>query len=160
MEVRVEKEELFRLITKEYSDDIKYEIKRFLRKSTMEGHLYEDLYQESLMLLYTRLDTYDPSLSSLRTYTVRTTNIACLRYRSDYFKMRTAPDFVFEDEISDRPGDVGTILDNLGIKGQDKSILTDRINGYTLVEISERHDVSVNKIYRIMDNTKEIIENN
>lgn len=159
MIIKVDKQELYNMIIEIYADDIKYEITRFMRSSTMEDHLYEDLHQEALILLFTRLDKYDPSLSGLRTFTVRTAEIACLRYRTGYFKLRTAPDFVLEEESGYDSTTVSSLLGDLGIEGKDKLIILDRIGGYTLLEISAKHDVSVNTVYRLMNEVKEIMEN-
>lgn len=149
--IEMRKDMAYELIIKEFSTDIECTIRSFLKKSTMPSHLFEDIYQESLILLFTRLDKYDSELSGMRTFTVRTTEIACLRFRHSYFKLSTSPDFVMEQEGSGEHESIETILENIGVKGRDRDILIDRVEGYTLLEISSRHDISVNRIYELID---------
>lgn len=157
--IKMPKDIAFEMIIQEYSDDIKFTILSFIRKSTMPEHLYEDLHQEALLLLFTRLDRYDPSLSGIRTFTVRTTEIACLRFRQDYYKLATVPTYILEQEDGGSNDSIKTILDNLGVKGRDQAILQDRVDGFTLLEISAKHDISVNRIYELVERVGELISN-
>lgn len=144
-------------IIEKYERDIEITVRAFIKKSTMPFHLFEDMLQEALLLIYTRLDTYNPELSGVRTYTLQSTRIACLRYRHDYFKLTTAPDYIMEAEDSGESDDIYTILENMGIRGKDRDIIADRVEGYTLLEISAKHDISVNRIYELMDEVGEIL---
>lgn len=145
----------FKLMVSEYMEDIDYNIHRLVTGSSMPPHLKEDIKQETLILLYERLATYDPSKSSLRTFIVRTTEIAFVRFRSSYFEMTTAPDFVIEQEEDTQYFDAEMEMRELGICKTHRDILMDKIAGYTFLEISERNDVSVRRIYEALEEVKD-----
>lgn len=156
--VKIKLDTALMLILTGYEDDIKNTIHHFVKKHSMPEHLKEDLFQETVLLLMKNLPNYNYKMSGMRTFIVNATKIACLRYRTYYFDMRTTNNEFIEDFIEDTYVDYEYVLEGYGLTDLETNVILDRAYGKTLTEISIERDISVRKIYEILDKYKEMYE--
>lgn len=115
-------------------------INEFIRDSSMPRDLDEDLMQEALILLHSKIGEYDQDKKSLKGYVRMVTKHACLRYRRNYFSFVTADEgswdmvpYSYSDELKE----VQEILTRIDISSLHKEVVMLLYAGHNQESIAE-----------------------
>lgn len=132
-------------------------INNFVKSSNMPFSHTDDIFQEACLRLYEKLPTYEPSLSSMKTFVTSNTEIICMRYRRDYFK-----DTTMELDDNEHPADspytaVTELVDHYVSTDFNKKIIYQKLYGYTQQEIAKEFDISQSTVSRILNDFKDYL---
>lgn len=131
----------------EFDDTITRTVSHFIKESGMPYHTWEDMVQEARLLIIEGIPKYDPDKSSPVTYISNLTRIACLRYRTYYYKLVTPFDAESEEEYVVTKGrGLQDFLDRLDTTELQDRILTDYSRGMNYVELSNKYNMSRRQI--------------
>lgn len=115
-------------------------INEFIRDSSMPKDLADDLMQEALILLFTKIGDYDQDKKSLKGYVRMVTKHACLRYRRTYFSFVTADEGSWDMvpcSYSDELKEVQEILSKVEVSALHKEVVMLLYAGHNQESIAE-----------------------
>lgn len=131
----------------EHNDTITRTVSHFIKESGMPYHTWEDMVQEARLLILESIHKYDSSKSSSTTYVSNLTRIACLRYRTYYYKLITPFDAESEEKYVITKGrGIQDFLDKLDTTELQDRILTDYSKGMNYEELSKKYKISRRQI--------------
>lgn len=140
----------FEQLLLEYRKLMWHIINEFVKTNRIPFDHADDIFQEASMRLYEKFKTYDPACSGPRTFVANTTNIACLRYRREYFRLAGVE---LEEEI---PAGVSSydkmdeIIETYPTTALNRKIIYHKLYGYTQQEIAKEFNISQSTVSRIL----------
>lgn len=141
----------------EHNDTITRTVSHFIKESGMPYHTWEDMVQEARLLILESIHKYDSSKSSPTTYVSNLTRIACLRYRTYYYKLITPFDAESEEKYVITKGrGLQDFLDKLDTTELQDRILTDYSKGMNYEELSKKYKISRRQISNNINDFKRI----
>ena len=143
-----------------YRDLIWHIINRFVISSNIPYHNTDDIYQEVCLRLFQKLPTYNPGLSSMKTFVASNTDIVCLRYRREYFKNEEAWIDSIESVAATQTSEtMFNLVEHSSLTDFDKQIVVGKLLGYTQQEIARKYAISQSTVSRILSRFRdELIE--
>lgn len=148
----------FEQLLEEYKPFIWHIINDAIRKSGMPSNHADDIFQEACIRLYEKLKTYDPDRSSYKTFVASNTEIACMRYRREFFLDNPAElHDDLADEKVDSDGAALELVNGYQTSKINKKIIQRKLEGYTQQEIAKEFTVSQSTVSRVLSEFKDYL---
>lgn len=147
----------FETILNEYKNLMWHIINNFVRASNIPFNHTDDIFQEASIRLFNKLQTYEPSLSSMKTFVTSNTEIACMRYRRHYFENVTS-ELEDNDKAAPAPDTaIHDLVDHYKTSDINRKVIYQKLFGYTQQEIAKEFDISQSTVSRILSDFKDYL---
>lgn len=133
-------------------------INDFVRTHDIPFDHTDDIFQEACIRLHEKLATYDQSKSSMRTFVATATEIACMRYRREYFKSTHQPIDEMEIAMAEPSFDkMEQIIAEHDTTEFNRQIITLKMYGYTQREVAEKLGTSQSTVSRVLNDFRDTL---
>jgi RNA polymerase sigma factor (sigma-70 family) len=142
----------------DYNGLIWYTINHFVKSNGIPFDHTDDIYQEACARLVEVLPKYDNKKSSMKSFVVSNTNVACMRYRRTHFQHATNELKVDQDlaKVDIEKGVFG-VIQNYPSSELNRSVITQKYWGYTQQEIAKECNISQSKVSRILSEFRDYL---
>lgn len=146
------------LVLEEYRELVWHIIYRHIKKSKLPRDHDQDMYQEVCIRIMGKLEEFDESVASMRTFLIAIIDTTCMRYVQHYYKHdneeldeeKACIDTSYEFNVHD-------MIERFPVSPRYRKVIYKTMEGYKQQEIAKELKLSQSTVSRVLSDFKDYL---